>query len=342
MTRSQTQRITVLGDGGMGTVCAIMLAENGHNVTIWSAFEDQAATMAADRENKKFLPGCAFPETLSVTADPAEAFDGVDWVMSAIPTQFLRGVWERLAPHYNGAPICSITKGVELSTLMPPTQILHDVLGDSPLLAVLSGPSIAPEIGRKLPAYVVVACEDLSFAETVQHCIVRPYFRVYTNDDITGVELAGALKNIIALAAGMIDGLKLGDNTKAGLLTRGLVEITRLGVHLGAKPETFYGLAGVGDLVTTCTSPEGRNRSFGQLLGEGKTADEALAATNAVVEGVPTTQSVTALGKKLGIELPVIETLNAILFEGLCPWDALEMLMNRPPRSEANSTSDDD
>ena len=295
--------------------------------------------MITDRENRKFLPGCVFPENLKITADPAVAFDGVNWVMSAIPTQFLRGVWQRLQPHYTGAPICSITKGVENKTLMPPTQILRDVLGDSLVLAVLSGPSIAPEIGRKKPAYVVAASEDTDFAKNVQECIVRPYFRVYTNDDIVGVELAGALKNIIALAAGMIDGLSLGDNAKAGLLTRGLVEITRLGVRLGAKPETFYGLAGVGDLVTTCTSPEGRNRAFGEIIGKGGTVEEALAATHAVVEGVPTTQSVAALGKKLGIELPVIETLNAILFEGLCPWDALELLMNRPPRSEASAES---
>ncbi len=335
----ELQKITVLGDGGMGTVCAIMLAENGHDVTLWSAFEDQAAAMIADGENRKFLPGCEFPETLRVTADPAAAFDGADWVMSAIPTQFLRGVWARLLPHYSGAPICSITKGVENGTLMAPTAILRDVLGEQITLAVLSGPSIAPEIGRKLPAYVVVASEDDALAKTIQECIVRPYFRVYTNDDMIGVELAGALKNIIALAAGMIDGLELGDNTKAGLLTRGLVEIMRFGVHLGAKPETFYGLAGVGDLVTTCTSKEGRNRAFGEIIGKGGTVEEALAATHAVVEGVPTTQSVAALGKKLGIELPVIETLNAILFEGLCPWDALELLMNRPPRSEASQES---
>jgi len=328
--------VSVIGDGAMGTVCALLLAENGHDVRIWSAFPDQAAQMAAARENVRFLPGYPLPDNISVTADAAEAFADTEIVLSAVPTQFIRSVWTRLADHYRDhLPIISVSKGIENETLLRPTQIFRDVLGcGDDQLAVLIGPSIAPEIAERLPATVVVAASDPALAEEVQAIITRPYFRVYTNPDLAGVEIAGATKNVIAIAAGILDGMANGCNAKAALLTRGLAEITRLGEALGALPATFAGLAGVGDLVTTCTSPVGRNRSFGEAIGKGSTVEETLAATDSVVEGVATTASVIALAARHGVEMPITEAVNRVLFERVPPAEAIEKLMNRPLKAE--------
>ncbi|MFH1278474.1 MAG: NAD(P)H-dependent glycerol-3-phosphate dehydrogenase [Candidatus Eisenbacteria bacterium] len=330
------ERISVVGDGAMGTVCALLLAENGHDVRIWSAFPEQAAAMAAARENVRFLPGFPLPDNVEVTADEDEALEGADIALSAVPTQFIRSVWGRLAGRYHaGLPVFSVAKGIENGTLLRPTQILAEVLGcPGRFLAVLSGPSIAPEIARRLPATVAVASEDPALAERVQALITTPYFRVYTNPDLTGVEVAGATKNVIAIAAGILDGMGSGCNAKAALLSRGLAEITRLGEALGGLASTFAGLAGVGDLVTTCTSPVGRNRSFGEAIGRGMTVKEALGSTHSVVEGAATTASVVALAARTGVEMPITEAVNQVLFEGIRPAEAIRRLMVRPLRAE--------
>ncbi len=324
----------------MGTVCGIMLCENSHDVTVWSAFPDAAADMARARENIKFLPGYPIPDNMTVTSDATAAFDGAELIISAVPTQFVRPVWSRLTEYYTApTPICSIAKGIENDTLLRPSEILADVLttaGRQPgPLAVLSGPSIAPEIADKLPATVAVAADDPQLAERLRDCFVRPYFRVYTNPDMIGMELAGATKNIIAIAAGILDGLKSGDNAKAALLARGLAEITRLGMALGALHDTFAGLAGVGDLVTTCISPHGRNRSFGQMIGEGKTVEEALGANDSVVEGAASTKSVVELAAKAGVDMPITQAVHEVLFAGKSPAQAIATLMERPPRAES-------
>jgi len=332
------QRIAIIGDGAMGTVCAIMLAENGHAVRLWSAFPAAADELAARRENRRYLPGHRLPESVEVTGDDAKALADAEVAVSTVPTQFVRTVWSRLKAHCpTELPICSAAKGIENNTLMRPTQVLLDVLdGGRPgrKLAALSGPSIAPEVARKLPATVAVAANDAEFAARIQTLFTRPYFRVYTNPDLAGIELAGATKNVIAIAAGILDGLAAGVNAKAALLTRGLVEITRLGLALGARGETFAGLTGVGDLVTTCFSPVGRNRSFGEAIGQGKTVAEALAATESVVEGVATTTSVVELADRYGVEMPITEAVHRVLRGEKTPAETIEQLMTRPPRAE--------
>lgn len=342
---AMSKQITVIGDGAMGTLCGVMVAENGHHVRLWSAFEDQARQMAEHRENRKFLPGCSFPERLGVTPDDGEAFAGVETILSAVPTQYLRPVWQRLAKHCPAdVPICSITKGIEEETLLRPSEVVLDVLGESRAavgegrgrpVAALSGPSIAPEIADHLPATVAVAAEPPALADDIQELISRPYFRVYTNPDMLGVELAGASKNVIAIAAGVLDGLDLGDNAKAALVSRGLAEIVRLGVAAGARAETFYGLAGVGDLITTCISPVGRNRSFGQHIGQGQSAEEALSARESVVEGVRTARSVLTLARKLDVEMPLCQGVHDVIFDGRDPREAISDLMARPLKSES-------
>ncbi len=322
----------------MGTVCAIILAENGCDVRLWSAFADAAEELRRTRENRRFLPGHKLPENVEVTGDDAAAFGGADIIISAVPTQFIRDVWQRLRPHYTtAAPICSVAKGIENRTLLRPTQVIGDVLSENPPadLAALSGPSIAPEVADRLPATVTVAGVSEEFAEQIQRLMSCAHFRVYTNPDITGVEIAGATKNVIAIAAGILDGLEAGCNAKAALLTRGLAEIRRLGVAMGARSETFYGLAGAGDLVTTCISPVGRNRSFGEAVGRGTPPADALAATDSVVEGVATTRSVMALAEEHKVEMPITAAVHDVLFAGKPPAGAIEDLMSRPLKAEA-------
>jgi glycerol-3-phosphate dehydrogenase (NAD(P)+) len=333
------QRITIIGDGAMGTLSALLLSENGCRVRLWSAFPDQAREMDATRVNPRFLPGVKIPEQVEITGQCEGVFDEAHWVVSAVPTQYIREVWQRLAPHCPaGLGISSVAKGIEKQTLLRPSQVIRDVLdgGDAQARAinVLSGPSIAPEIAHKLPATVVAASEDPEFARTVQEAYARSYFRVYTNDDPLGVELAGATKNVIAIAAGILDGLGAGDNAKAALLTRGLAEIARLGESMGAKPDTFAGLAGMGDLVTTCISPVGRNRSFGERIGKGVSVEEALAATDSVVEGEATCRGVVALAQEKAVDMPITQAIARVLFEGQTPREAIDDLMTRPLKAE--------
>lgn len=318
-------------------MCALLLAERGTRVTLWGLFPENIAAIKRDRENKRFLPGFTLPESISFVSDPSLAFDEPTLIVSAVPCQYVRSVWERFAKHVpRNVPIVSGTKGIEVDTLLLPTAILRECVGEAPL-ACLSGPSIAPEVAARKPASVVVAAENPAVARLVQRAFSTNYFRVYTSSDLIGVELAGAVKNVIALAAGIGDGIEAGDNGKAALLTRGLVEITRLGVAVGASAETFRGLAGVGDLFTTCVSKVGRNRTAGERIGRGATAEEAIAATASVIEGIPTTKSVLALAARHNVEMPIVSAMASVLFEGRRPADAIEALMTRQLRRESVS-----
>lgn len=328
------EQVTVIGDGQMATVCAVMLADRGVHVRLWSIFRENIEAIKATRENRRYLPGLRVPERVACAADVRAAFHGAELIVSAVPCQFLRRVWQKIAAEYpRGVPIASVTKGIENETLLRPTQIIADVVGQAPL-AALSGPSIAAELARCLPATVVAASEEETLARLVQETFSSQWFRVYTNTDLLGVELAGATKNIIALAAGIVDGLKAGDNAKAALLTRGLVEISRLGVAMGARAETFAGLAGLGDLVTTCISPLGRNRTAGEQIGRGRSADEVIAATASVIEGIPTTRSVHQLAARHGIEMPITAAVHGVLFENRDVIATLSQLMSRRLKGE--------
>ena len=339
------EHITILGDGAMATVCSILLTQGGHSVTMWSAFEQAVEQLLQDRENRRFLPGVRVPSSVRLTANDADCFDGATLVVSAIPSQYMRSVWQRLGQYLpRGIPIVSVTKGIENQTLLRPTQIIADVLGARQSigaaprcawpLAVLSGPNIAAEIARYLPATSVVAAEDPALAQRIQGIFTTEWFRLYTNTDLVGVELSGAVKNVIALAAGILDGLGAGSNAKAALVTRGLVELCRLGVGMGAQEATFSGLAGLGDLITTCISPEGRNRSVGEQIGKGRKLPDILADMASVAEGVPTTQSVYELARLYKVEMPITQSVYSVLFENKDVLEALSELMSRVPKPE--------
>ncbi len=320
----------------MGTVCALLLTSRGSRVTLWGSSTEHVATLERERENRRYLPGYAFPESLTVIADPARAFDDATLIVSAVPCQYMRPVWQRLASYVRrDVPVVSVAKGIEVGTLLRPTAIIQDCVGEVPL-GCLSGPTIGPEVAARKPASVVVASQDASVAKLVQTSFSTNHFRVYTSGDLIGVELAGAVKNVIALAAGISDGIEAGDNAKAALVTRGLVEITRLGVAVGASADTFRGLAGMGDLFTTCVSKIGRNRSAGERIGRGATAEEVIASTPSVIEGIPTTRSVLELAARHDVEMPIVSAVASVLFEGRRPADAIEALMTRPLRDEAS------
>lgn len=327
--------VTIIGDGGMGSVCAMLLCENGVRTTLWGHEAEYIAEMARKRENVRFLPGYALPEELRFEAEDARAFAGAELVVSAVPCQFLRTTWGRLAKVMPaGVPVVSVTKGIEIATLRRPTEILQEILGQERTYAVLSGPTIADELARRLPATATVACADIELAQAMQQTFNTAMFRVYTNDDVVGVELAGAMKNVIAIAAGTIDGIGAGDNAKAALLCRGLAEIERLGVAMGAQEKTFTGLSGLGDLVTTCISPMGRNRSFGERIGKGMTASEALGATHSVVEGVPTCGAVLELARRHGVEMPITAAIEAVISGKMNIRSAIAELMGRQLKGE--------
>lgn len=320
----------------MGTLCALLLAHRGSEVAVWGAFPEHIATVQRDRENKQFLPGHPFPESIRLVAEPSLSFDDPTVIISAVPCQYVRSVWERFADCTpRDVPIISVTKGIEVDTLLLPTAIIRDCLGEVPL-ACLSGPSIAPEVAAGKPASVVAASNDAELARLVQTGLSTDFFRIYTSGDMLGVELAGAVKNVIALAAGICDGIEGGDNAKAALVARGLVEITRLGMAMGASADTFRGLAGVGDLVTTCISRISRNRSAGERIGHGASTEEVIAATSAVIEGIPTTRSVLKLAARYGVEMPIVSGMGLVLFEGRRPTEAIKALMTRPLRDESS------
>ena len=340
------KNISIIGDGGMGTVLAMLLCEKSIAVRMWGYDRRQLEEIEQDRENKKFLPGYKLPEQLVFEADDQRIMVGAELIVSAVPCQFMRGIWNRLKDYVSQSiPIVSVAKGIENDTLLRPTQILTEILGEKrgtrdegrgTRFAVLSGPTIADELARRLPATACAAADDEALTKEIQHTFSDevPWLRVYTNTDIVGVELAGAMKNIIAIAAGIIDGIGAGDNAKAALLTRGLAEITRLGLAMGAREQTFAGLTGLGDLVTTCISPKGRNRSFGERVGKGQTAEQAESATESVVEGFATCRSVVALGVRYNVEMPITQAVYEVLFENKPVQKAIADLMKRQLKAE--------
>ena len=311
---------------------------------MWGYDRRQLEQIEQNRENSKFLPGYKLPESLVFEPDDQRIMAGAELIVSAVPCQYMRGIWNRLKDYVPaGAPIVSVAKGIENDTLLRPTQILAEVLEEKLRTqnsrlktAVLSGPTIADELARRLPATACAAASDELLAKEIQQTFSDgvPWLRVYTNTDIVGVELAGAMKNTIAIAAGIIDGAGAGDNAKAALLTRGLAEITRLGVAMGARQQTFAGLAGLGDLVTTCISPKGRNRSFGERVGKGQTPQQAQRATESVVEGIATCKSVVALAGRHDVEMPITQAVYEVLFESKPVQVAIAELMKRRPKAE--------
>jgi glycerol-3-phosphate dehydrogenase (NAD(P)+) len=328
-------KITILGSGAMATACSVLLSEHaGQEVSLWARNPAHAKDLAQTRENRRLLPGVRIPATVEITADIDRAVDGAELLVAAIPTKFLRDALTTLAPHLtHDRPVLSVIKGLENETFMRPSEIIAEVLGNRAVVA-LGGPSHAEEISRRLPATVVAASGDLALAKEVQAAFSTDRFRIYTNPDIIGVELAAALKNVIAIAAGICDGLGYGDNAKSALMTRGLVEMTRFGVALGAEPLTFAGLAGMGDLITTCISRHSRNRRVGERLGQGETLDQILASMDAVAEGVTTTKSVSELAEQKDIEMPITAEVYEILFKDKSPEEGTAALMLRPPRGE--------
>ncbi len=328
-------KTAILGSGAMATACSMLLADHpDQSVAIWARNPSVAAEMQSARENRRLLPGVTLPERVLVTADIEEAVDGAEYLVVAIPTKFLRDTLTGLAPSLNqNRPVISVVKGMENETLLRPSQIIEETLGSRAVVA-LCGPSHAEEIARRLPASVVAASGDVTLARQVQAMFSTDRFRVYTNTDLIGVELAGALKNVIAIAAGVCDGLGYGDNAKSALMTRGIVEMIRFGTRLGAEPSTFNGLAGIGDLITTCCSQYGRNRLVGERLGRGESLDAILSSMDAVAEGVNTTRSIHDVTEQRGIEMPIAREVYGVLFEGKSPVEATDSLMLRPPREE--------
>ena len=327
-------KVAVIGDGGWGTALALALARNGHAPRVWGPSAEYVAEIRQTRQNRKFLPGVPLPGTIAWTADPDEALAGAEAVVMVVPSKYVRAALERFAPAYRAAPlpVVSATKGFDESTQERMTEILSELWGvKTP--AALSGPSIAPETARGVPTAVTVACADEAIARRFQELFAGDAFRVYTSDDVRGVELGGALKNVIALAAGVCDGLGFGNNAKAALVTRGLAEMARLGAALGAHPQTFYGLSGIGDLMVTCMSPQSRNRTVGERLGRGESLDRILSGMEQVAEGVCTCGPALALARAAGVPAPVMEQVDAIL-RGKNPKDAVVELMRRDPRAE--------
>ncbi len=322
-------KISVIGSGGWGSAIAILAANNGHTVSLWSWKKEESDRLSGDRENKEFLPGIPFPDAISCTCDMKEAVDGSDLIVCASPSVATRNIAKSLAPHVSeGQILLNISKGLEEGTLLRLSEVFQAEIPQAEI-AVMSGPSHAEEVSRKLPTTNVVAAEKEETAKKIQNIFMNDVFRIYTSDDMTGVELGGALKNVIALCAGVSDGLGFGDNTKAALMTRGLAEITRLGIAMGAKRETFAGLSGVGDLIVTCTSMHSRNRRAGILLGQGKTLQETLDEVHMVVEGVNTATAAYELSKKYNVSMPITEAAYKVLYENKPSRDAVFELMQR-------------
>lgn len=327
-------KYAIIGAGSWGTAVARLLAEKGADVWMWGHDQGSVDEMNRDRENAKFLPGFSLPENLIITADPAVALSEADVALSVVPTRWVRRTWRSLKKHVpRGTPLISLTKGIENKTLLRPTEILESICPGSPV-ACLSGPSHAEEVAREMPTTVTVASSNRRLRETAQADLSTKTFRVYTNTDVVGVELGGAMKNVIALAAGMVDGLGFGDNTKAALLTRGLAEMCELGAAMGAKRNTFMGMAGVGDLITTAFSPFGRNRAVGEKLGQGEKLQDILDAMVMVVEGVGTTRSLDTLARRMEVEMPITRQVHLILSRNKDPRRAVTELMNRRQRGE--------
>ncbi len=327
--------VAVVGAGSWGTALARVLGTNGLEVRLWAREAEVVDAVNNRHENPDFLPGATLPESITATSDLAAALDGVQAAVSVVPSQFARSVWvEGIGALPADAVLISATKGIEVLTLLRMDQVLEEVLGDiRNRFAVLSGPSFAAEVAHEQPTLVVAAAHEPRVAETVQELFQNGYFRVYTQSDVVGVELGGALKNVMAIAAGVAAGLGYGHNTRAALITRGLAEMARLGVAMGGRKDTFSGLAGMGDLVLTCTGDLSRNRTVGFRLGQGETL-EAILGGRTVAEGVRTVQAVRELSIRHGVEMPIVEEVHAMLEHGRAPAEALQRLMTREPKSE--------
>ncbi len=330
-------KVTVLGAGSWGTTLALVLFENKHDVNLWTYKPTQADLMRKTGENKPFLPGIPLPPQLNILTDIEEACHKREMIVAAVPSQFLRSVIEKIAHmHLEHTIICNVAKGIENKTLMTMSEVLEDVLKHERKenLAILSGPSHAEEVCRRIPTAVVSSAHKDKTAKFVQDAFMTRYFRVYVNEDIRGVELGGAIKNIIAIGAGISDGAGFGDNTKAAIMTRGVYEITRLGVKMGAQPRTFAGLSGIGDLIVTCMSRHSRNRHVGEEVGKGRKLQDVLKEMVMVAEGVATSQSVHELSQKHSVEVPIVSEVYRVLYEGKDPHKATEDLMTRDARGE--------
>lgn len=329
--------VGIIGAGSWGTALGILLARRGFDVRVHEVESAVALKLEAERENVNFLPGFPFPESLHVMYDLSVALDGVATAVLAVPSHVFRSVVSRIPPERFACPDWVIaTKGLEEESGLRMSEILAE-LRPVARCAVLSGPSLAREVAAGLPTTVLCASADALCASRVREVFHGQSFRVYTSTDVIGVEVGCALKNVIALAAGIADGMGLGANTRGALLTRGLAEISRLGIAMGARRETFLGLAGVGDLVTTCSSPLSRNRSLGEAIGRGASPAQARAELSQVAEGVPTTRSAVLLARRLGVEMPIAAQIHHVLFEDRDPREALRELMLRPPRDEEDS-----
>ena len=332
-------KISVIGSGGWGIALAILLHKNGHNLMIWSFDKKEAKELKTTRENKTKLPNILLSDDIEVTDNLKEAVDNKDILVLAVPSKAVRSVSKSLKNIIkDNQIIVNVAKGLEEDSLKTMTDIIEEELKEkNPQVAVLSGPSHAEEVGKGIPTTCVVSAHNKELTLHLQNIFMNPSFRVYTSPDMIGIEVGGALKNVIALAAGIADGLNYGDNTKAALITRGIKEISTLGVAMGGEQSTFYGLTGLGDLIVTCASMHSRNRRAGILLGQGKTLDEAIKEVNMVVEGVYSAKSALMAAKKYNVEIPIIEQVNAVLFENKNPAEAVNELMIRDKKLEIQS-----
>ena len=326
--------VGIMGAGSWGTALALLLHKNGHNVTVWSINDDEVKMLSIKREHESKLPGVKIPDDMEFTSEMESAIKGKDFIVLAVPSPFTRSTARNMKPYVaEGQIIVDVAKGIEESTLMTLSQQIEEEIPQANV-AVLSGPSHAEEVGRGLPTIVVIGAKTKETAEYLQDMFMNEVFRVYTSPDMLGMELGGSLKNVIAPAAGIADGLGYGDNTKAALITRGIAEIARLGVKMGGAIESFTGLTGIGDLIVTCASVHSRNRKAGYLIGQGMSMQEAMDEVKMVVEGVYSTKAAVKLGKEYGVSLPIIDKVNEVLFEGKDPREAVNELMLRDSKAE--------
>ncbi len=327
------KKIAIIGSGGWGTAAAVHLQKKGFDVTLWSWLEEESSRLSTELENKEFLPGVPLSPDIHFTSN-ISCVSGKDLVVLVTPSKAIRSTAKLMAPHItDNTPVVILSKGIENGTLCTLADIVTSEIPNCNV-AVMSGPSHAEEVARGVPTTNIVASDDINNARYIQSIFMSDNFRVYTGDDMLGVELGGALKNVIALCVGIVDGIGFGDNTKAALMTRGIKEISRLGVAMGAKEETFYGMSGIGDLIVTCTSVHSRNRRAGILIGQGKSLDETLSEVHMVVEGVQSCRAAYELAKKYGVEMPIVQKAYEVLYEGQNAKDAVLELMTRDPKSE--------
>lgn len=329
--------ISILGAGTWGCALAILLAGKGHDVTIWTKIENEARSLNENRKDMKNLPGAQMPDQVKITLDLEDACKNKDLIVMAVASPYIRSTAKLACPYIKeGQIIVNVSKGIEDKTLYTLSEVLHEEIPQADI-AVLSGPSHAEEVSRGVPTTIVVGAATKETAHFIQDIFMTDLFRVYTSPDIIGIELGGSLKNVIALAAGVVDGLCYGDNTKAALMTRGMAEISRLGIKMGGKMETFAGLSGFGDLFVTCNSKHSRNWNAGNLIGQGKTMEEATKMVGQVVEGINSAKAALALAQKNEVEMPIVEQINMVLFEGKTAVDAINDLLSRDKRKEYKS-----